>query len=557
MTNISTATPAELRQTLRNMRAENLDVSTQLDLIHSDIIGMDPVTFKHNGGNTDPDQVATIRSGRLMVRCLAKNAARTAAKLRTASKSPARRAVTIQRSFPKFEAGMCTAAYIKLYNMANNGSGVFALPYNLADYVKPCTLYENGALDFDVIEEPADAPEATESAPAERMVSIVSGLTGEHLGTLPESAAQALAQRQQTTINPTAPSAYTIKTARYSKTGAMVIKTPSRDVYRTRASRLAATFGKYSHRQGGYVVTASGAAKFVELYAAGWDCSYLGEKASDRTPPTADQLADAIATHNTEAARQVSELIANATTAAAIEQASEATEPEHLAESTEGASACELATVDAEPDALATTCEDASSARHGATLQQGSTSSSARADGGSSSNGTSRTTPASRPVMPWHGDGTDQAPATPATAWHRPATAQTHIKSKSGAWSAAFYRNTDGAYVVRFESLTDGASWHRADTAGQRARMLQELARAADAHQPPAAAQPGAPGVCHPRPLLPNKPPRFPAPPTKCRKTSKTAPAPPARHPQPAPGACKSPSPAPKDSPTNAADPSP
>lgn len=116
MTNISTATPAELRQTLRNMRSENLDASTQLDLIHSDIIGMDPVTLEHNGGNTDPDQVATIRSGRLMVRCLAKNAARTAAKLRTASKAPTRRAVTIQRGYPKFESGMSTAAYIKLYS---------------------------------------------------------------------------------------------------------------------------------------------------------------------------------------------------------------------------------------------------------------------------------------------------------------------------------------------------------------------------------------------------------------------------------------------------------
>ena len=47
-------------------------MSKQLDLIHSDIIGMDPVTLEHNGGNTDPDQVTTIRAGRLMVRCLAK-----------------------------------------------------------------------------------------------------------------------------------------------------------------------------------------------------------------------------------------------------------------------------------------------------------------------------------------------------------------------------------------------------------------------------------------------------------------------------------------------------
>ncbi len=84
MTNISTATPAELRQTVRNMRAENLDVSTQLDLIHADVIDAEPITCRHNGGRIDPHHVTTIRAGRLMMRCLAKNAARTAAKLRSA-----------------------------------------------------------------------------------------------------------------------------------------------------------------------------------------------------------------------------------------------------------------------------------------------------------------------------------------------------------------------------------------------------------------------------------------------------------------------------------------
>ena len=122
MTNISTATRAELRETLRTMRAENLDVSKQLDLIHSDIIGMDPVTLEHNGGNTDPDQVTTIRAGRLMVRCLAKNAARTAAKLRSACRTPSTRQHVGARVFPKFEQGMSTAEYVDRKSTRLNSS---------------------------------------------------------------------------------------------------------------------------------------------------------------------------------------------------------------------------------------------------------------------------------------------------------------------------------------------------------------------------------------------------------------------------------------------------
>ena len=197
MTNISTATPAELRKTLRAMRAENVDASTQLDLIHADIIGMDPVTFEHNGGNTDQEQIVTIRKGRLMIRCLAKNAARTAAKLRSASKTPTRRAVTIQRSFPKFEAGMSTADYVRQYAIANNGgykqgAELKTLSYNLADYRNPCTLYEGNALDFEPIEQPADAPDL--AAEALQPVSIVSELTGATMATVPRHVADQVSE---------------------------------------------------------------------------------------------------------------------------------------------------------------------------------------------------------------------------------------------------------------------------------------------------------------------------------------------------------------------------
>ena len=198
MTNISTATRAELRETLRNMRAENLDVSTQLDLIHADIIGMNPVTFEHNGGNTDPDQVTTIRAGRLMVRCLAKNAAKTAAKLRSASRAPARMARRTVRTYPAFKPGMSTAQYINDFAHLNSGfDGVQLLPVDLSALMRPCALYENGALDFDAIEEPIDAPEATESP---EMVAIVSELTGATMASIPREKAEELAAMIGTTV---------------------------------------------------------------------------------------------------------------------------------------------------------------------------------------------------------------------------------------------------------------------------------------------------------------------------------------------------------------------
>lgn len=465
MTNISTATPAELRKTLRAMRAENVDASTQLDLIHADIIGMDPVTFEHNGGNTDPEQIVTIRKGRLMIRCLAKNAARTAAKLRSACRTPSTRQHVGARVFPKFEQGMSTAEYVAAFETLNqNAYGeVNALPYNLTNYLAPCTLYEGGALDFDAIEEPIDAPERTEPEPTrtpEPMVQIVSGLTGAYLGLLPKSAAHAMAQRHGNTIGTPAPADYTITAARYSKTCTMVIKTHSPDGYSTRASRLAATFGRYSHRQGGYTVTAKAAARFSAMYAVGWDGSYISDKAADRKPPAANQTA--------EAARQVSELIASATTAATIEHASDPTTEDDHQDATEHAG--ELATVDAEHCAMATTCDASSASSTGSAATHGHASSSAH-----------------------------QAPAPAQRATHD-ANGQRigqHVAGHSGNWCAVMFRDDCGRPAFEFEGQDGSREVWSFETGRERMAALQAMAReaddaadqsndASDADQPPA-----------------------------------------------------------------------
>ena len=387
--------------------------------------------------------------------------ARTAAKLRSACRTPSTRQHVGARVFPKFEQGMSTAEYVAAFETLNqNAYGeVNALPYNLTNYLAPCTLYEGGALDFDAIEEPIDAPERTEPEPTrtpEPMVQIVSSLTGAYLGLLPKSAAHAMAQRHGNTIGTPAPADYTITAARYSKTGTMVIKTHSPDGYSTRASRLAATFGRYSHRQGGYTVTAKAAARFSAMYAAGWDGSYISDKAADRKPPAANQTA--------EAARQVSELIASATTAAAIEQASEATEPEHLAEATD---AGELATVEAAPESMAATCDASSAGNQGNAPTHGHAS--------------------SRP---------HQAPPKPTHDAHGQRIGQ-RVAGNSGHWRAVMFTDPDGRPSFEFDGPGGLIEVLTFTTGRERMAALQAMAReaddaadqsndASDADQPPA-----------------------------------------------------------------------
>jgi len=148
-------------------------------------------------------------------------------------------------------------------------------------------------------------------------------------------------------------------------------------------------------------------------------------------------------TTSTEAARQVSELIASATTAAVIEQASEATEPDQ---------APELATVDAcsESEASATTC-DASSA-------------------------------SSTPSAPQHGRASSrphQAPPKPTHDAHGQRIGQ-RVAGNSGHWCAVMFTDPDGRPSFEFEG-PDGSRdvWSFA-TGRERMAALQAMARQAD-----------------------------------------------------------------------------
>ena len=80
------------------------------------------------------------------------------------------------------------------------------------------------------------------------------------------------------------PIEYTISEARYCK-DKIVVNTPSPDGYKTRAARLAGTFGRYSMRSGGYVMSKGQAIKFARLYRNGWDASIMGEGAKSREAP--------------------------------------------------------------------------------------------------------------------------------------------------------------------------------------------------------------------------------------------------------------------------------
>jgi hypothetical protein len=62
---------------------------------------------------------------------------------------------------------------------------------------------------------------------------------------------------------------------RYAK-GVLVARCPSSDGYKTRAARLAEYVGgRWVHRAGGYLVSASKMRKLVDLYDAGKDaCSF-------------------------------------------------------------------------------------------------------------------------------------------------------------------------------------------------------------------------------------------------------------------------------------------
>ena len=91
----------------------------------------------------------TVRSGRAMLKINTKNLAVRARALKNCHRKQAQKAVL--RSYPKFTPGMSTAEYVAKFASANFGAAD-VLPFASLN-TEPCALYENGALDFDVIEE--------------------------------------------------------------------------------------------------------------------------------------------------------------------------------------------------------------------------------------------------------------------------------------------------------------------------------------------------------------------------------------------------------------------
>ncbi|HQY37957.1 MAG TPA: hypothetical protein PLE21_00535 [Giesbergeria sp.] len=96
------------------------------------------------------NSTVTVRSGRAMLKINTKNLAARARSLKNCHRKPAQKAVV--RTYPKFSPGMSTAEYVLKFSAAN-GVSADVLPFDLSQYAAPCALYENGALDFDVIEE--------------------------------------------------------------------------------------------------------------------------------------------------------------------------------------------------------------------------------------------------------------------------------------------------------------------------------------------------------------------------------------------------------------------
>lgn len=73
--------------------------------------------------------------------------------------------------------------------------------------------------------------------------------------------------------------AYSVSPARYAK-GMMAVRTVGRDGYKSRACYLAERLanGRHSNRARAYIMSPAAAARFVKLYAEGWDANaWTGE----------------------------------------------------------------------------------------------------------------------------------------------------------------------------------------------------------------------------------------------------------------------------------------
>lgn len=68
---------------------------------------------------------------------------------------------------------------------------------------------------------------------------------------------------------------FTVSPARYAK-GCVAVRTPSPDAYKTRAARLAEHLrGRWTNREGAYIMSPRKAARLADLFAAGRDASVI------------------------------------------------------------------------------------------------------------------------------------------------------------------------------------------------------------------------------------------------------------------------------------------
>lgn len=77
---------------------------------------------------------------------------------------------------------------------------------------------------------------------------------------------------------------YSITPSRYAAES-VIIRPVSDDGWMTRAHRLAATFGRWSGREKGYVVKSTRVIKFEAMYAAGYDGGRFESTAKSRHIP--------------------------------------------------------------------------------------------------------------------------------------------------------------------------------------------------------------------------------------------------------------------------------
>ena len=104
----------------------------------------------------DDGEMVIVRSGRAFMKVRAFNAGKRAEALKNAHRK--QRAKAELRCYPKFTPGMSTAEYVIAYSSMNKHGVLPGLALN----TEPCALYENGALDFDVIEEQIDESAAVQ-----------------------------------------------------------------------------------------------------------------------------------------------------------------------------------------------------------------------------------------------------------------------------------------------------------------------------------------------------------------------------------------------------------